>query len=96
MMAEDGMSPIHAAAQAGHIPCLTFLKSIGIMTFYLVYIVHGSTKNTICLSACGSRVNGAVQHLVRGPLILVKYHVTVNYPLIKYFIRVRVRTTTEH
>jgi hypothetical protein len=37
MMAEDGMSPIHAAAQAGHIPCLTFLKSIGItLTLYLV------------------------------------------------------------
>ena len=30
MMAEDGMSPIHAAAQAGHIPCLTFLTSLGI------------------------------------------------------------------
>ena len=30
MMAADGMAPIHAAAQAGHIPCLTFLTSIGV------------------------------------------------------------------
>ena len=30
MRAVDGMSPIHAAAQAGHIPCLTFLTSIDV------------------------------------------------------------------
>ena len=46
MMAEDGMSPVHAAAQAGHVPCLAFLISMG------MYVQCAETPLILKISPC--------------------------------------------